>query len=265
MKKSTITQAVILSGGKGERLLPLTAQMNKGMVRVAGKPFLEHLIELFKKNGIKRFLILTGHAEKSITSYFGNGKKWGVDISYQYAPPEINHGKRLALALPLLDDFFLLHRNDIYWPFNLERHLARFDALEAPTLMTVYRNLDKDGIYGPDNNVRISTRGLIERYDQTLSPNPFYHGQDIGFFLLKRKVMADNLPGVVPEDFCLHHEWLSRLAEKGLLGAFETDIPATTTTDAEWLNKAERYLTAQRQSDRTDQEKTPRMRKGASM
>lgn len=241
-KNIEITQAVILSGGKGERLMPLTTKMNKGMVQVAGKPFLEHLIELFKKNGIKRFLLLTGHASESITDYFGNGKKWGVTISYQWAPPEVNHGKRLADALSLLDDFFLLHRNDIYWPFNLRKHLARYRALGLPTLMTVYRNRAKDGIYGPSNNVRINEKGYIERYDPILSQDPFYHGQDIGFFLLKKRTIIDNLPAVVPETYCLHHELLSGLAHKGLLGAFETSIHATTTTDAEWLKKSEKYF-----------------------
>lgn len=241
-KESTIRQAVILSGGRGERLMPLTARINKGMVKVTGKPFLEHLIELFKANGIKRFLILVGHAQESIVDYFGNGKKWGVDISYQYAPPEINHGKRLVEALPLIDEFFLLHRNDIYWPFNLKEHLARFYALKAPALMTVYRNRNKDGIYGPNNNVRINEKGLIERYDDFLSPDPFYHGQDIGFFLLTKQVVMENLPAVVSDDFCLHHEFLSGLAYKGLLGAFETDIPATTTTDAAWLKRSEEYF-----------------------
>lgn len=242
MKKSTITQAVILSGGKGERLMPLTARMNKGMVRVAGKPFLKHLLELFKKNGIKRFFILTGHAPESITDYFGNGKKWGVDIAYRYGPPAWNHGKRLADALPFIDDFFILHRNDIYWPFNLEKHLARFRALKVPALMTVYCNRAKDGIYGPHNNVRINKKGLIERYDSTLSSDPFYHGQDIGFFLFEKQVIAKNIPSAVPDDYCLHHQFLSGLAERGLLGAFETDIPATTVTNAAWLKKTEKYL-----------------------
>jgi len=222
--------------------MPLTAHLNKGMIPVAGRPFLEHLIELFKKNGIHRFLILTGHAAESITNYFGDGKKWGVDISYQYAPREINHGKRLALALPLIDDFFILHRNDIYWPFDLKKHLDHFQKLKVPALMTVYRNRNKDGIYGPDSNVRLNEKGLIERYDDLLSPNPFYHGQDLGFFLLKKQTLLDNLPAEVPDDFCLHHKWLSRLAERGLLGAYPTDIPATTTTDAKWLKKAEEYF-----------------------
>lgn len=255
-KHTTPTQVVILSGGKGERLLPITARMNKGMVKVAGKPLLEHLVELFKKNGIKRFLILTGHAPKSITDYFGGGKRFGVEISYRHAPAEWNHGKRLADALSLVDDFFLLHRNDIYWPFDIKKHIARYRALGLPAMMTVYRNRAKDGIYGPYNNVRINEKGIIERYDNLLSADSFYHGQDIGFFLLTKKAVEENLPSVVPESYCLHHEFLSGLARQGLLGAFETDIPATTTTDAEWLKKAGEYLAAlstiQRQRQRNE-------------
>src|SRR3989344_4471594 len=198
-QESTIRQVVILSGGRGERLMPLTAHLNKGMIPVAGRPFLEHLIELFKQNGIKRFLILTGHAAESITDYFGDGRKFGVEISYHYAPPEWNHGKRLVDALPFVDDFFLLLRNDIYWPFKLEIHLKHFHNQDLPALMTVYLNENKDGIYGPNNNVRINEKGNIERYDSVLSDDPFYQGQDIGFFLIKKRVVLDKLPAVVPE------------------------------------------------------------------
>ena len=257
----TIKQAVILAGGKGERLMPLTARMNKGMVRVAGKPFLEHLILLFKKNGIRRFLILTGHAPESITDYFGNGKKWGVEIAYHHAQTEMNHGKRLADALPFVDDFFLLHRNDIYWPFDIKKHLARFNEAGLPALMTVYRNRAKDGIYGPDNNVRVNKKGVIERYDNTLSPSPFYHGQDLGFFLLAKEVIKKYMPTNPPDDYCLHHGFFSTLAGQGLLAAFLTDTPATTTTDASWLQKAEAYFKALPQSGQEVQAKTRRTKK----
>ncbi|MBI2096281.1 MAG: NTP transferase domain-containing protein [Candidatus Taylorbacteria bacterium] len=240
--KQNIHQAVILSGGRGERLMPFTKDKNKGMVEVAGRPFLEHLIELFKANGIRKFLILTGHAAESIENHFGNGKKWRVEISYHYAPPEINHGKRLALALPQIDDIFLLHRNDIYWPFNLRAHLDHFSALKLPALMTVYINKKGDGIYGPNNNVRVNERSIIERYDPTLSADPFYQGQDIGFFIFNKQAFLDNLPLSLPDTYDLHHDFLSTLAEKGLLGAYQTNIPATTTTDTGWLKKAEKYL-----------------------
>ncbi len=245
-KESIVKQVVILSGGRGERLMPFTERTNKGMMKVADKPFLEHLIELFKANGLKRFLILTGHAAESITDYFGDGKKWGVDISYHYAPLEVNHGKRLVLALPLVDDFFILHRNDIYWPFNLERHITHFNKLRVHALMTVYRNRNKDGIYGPYNNIHINKKGFIERYDDLLSPDPFYQGQDLGFFLIKKQAVIENLPPVVPDNFCLHHQFFSCLAHKGLLGALLTNIPATTITDEVWLKKTEEYLTSQK-------------------
>lgn len=249
-KNAKVTQAVILAGGKGERLMPLTAQINKGMVRVAGKPFLEHLIELFKKNGITRFLILTGHAPESITRYFKDGKRIGVHISYRHAPTEWNHGKRLADALPFIDDLFLLHRNDIYWSLNLKKHLTRFHEANLPALMTVYRNKNKEGIYGPNNNVRVNKKGVIERYDDILSlpADPSYQGQDIGFFLFNKKTVKENMPMIVPNDYDLHHTFLSGLAKRGLLAAFETDIPATTITDAAWLKKAEKYLKARQQS-----------------
>ena len=50
------------------------------------------------------------------------------------------------------------------------------------------------------------------------------------------------MPTNTPDDYCLHHGFFSTLAKKGLLSAFITDTPATTTTDAVWLKKAEKYL-----------------------
>lgn len=241
MKKKSIQQVVILSGGKGERLMPLTAGRNKGMVSVGGRPFLEYLVELVKENDIKRILILTGYKAESITSHFADGKKFGVEISYYYAPPEINHGKRLELALPLLDDFFLLLKNDIYWPFNLKKHLEHFKKVGLPAMMTIHRNLSGDGIYGPMNNIRVSGKNVVECYD-SFSGDTYYQGHDIGFCLFEKRVFSTLMP---PNsgDYSLHEGGvLGTLAKMGLLGAFQTDIPATTITDAEWLKKTEDYL-----------------------
>jgi NDP-sugar pyrophosphorylase family protein len=74
-----INQAVILCGGYGKRLLPLTKKIPKGMVEVDGKPFLEHLIDQCKSNGIKKVLLLCGYKYDVIKNFFTN-KKINVEV-----------------------------------------------------------------------------------------------------------------------------------------------------------------------------------------
>ena len=79
-------QAVILAAGKGERLGAITQVIPKPMIKIAGKPILEHNILMCKKNGVEEILINLHHLPHVIKNYFGNGEKWGVSISYKYEP-----------------------------------------------------------------------------------------------------------------------------------------------------------------------------------
>jgi len=85
-----ITRAVILSAGLGTRLRSVTGDtIPKVMVPIGGKPLLEHHIEQFKKFGVTDFFINLHYLPNAITSYFGDGSKWGVHITYALEQPEI--------------------------------------------------------------------------------------------------------------------------------------------------------------------------------
>lgn len=79
---NSLSQAVILCGGKGIRLRPLTENLPKPMVLVNKKPFLASLLEQLSEQGIKRFLLLTGYLGEKIVDYFGDGARFGWEISY---------------------------------------------------------------------------------------------------------------------------------------------------------------------------------------
>ena len=113
-----IKQAVILSGGLGSRLKPITFRTPKPMVRIIGKPFLYHLIMQCKKNGIKNFLILCGYRHEQIKNYFKNGKKFGVKIDYNFNHQNTKTLNRIINAKKKLDSNFLLLYSDNYSSFN---------------------------------------------------------------------------------------------------------------------------------------------------
>ena len=76
------TQAVILAGGRGTRMRPLTDTRPKPMVEFHGRPFLEYMIEMLREQGFERVLLLLGYLPEVIQEHFGDGSGFGVEIDY---------------------------------------------------------------------------------------------------------------------------------------------------------------------------------------
>src|SRR5438132_14165536 len=74
-------KAVILAAGKGTRMKDLTDAVPKPMLKVQGRPMLEHILEGILSAGVREVFIVTGHRAEVIESYFGDGSKWGARIS----------------------------------------------------------------------------------------------------------------------------------------------------------------------------------------
>ncbi len=75
-------KAVVMAGGEGTRLRPLTSNQPKPMVPIVGKPCMEHIIELLKQHGFEDIIVTVAFLPQAIRSYFGGGESLGVDISY---------------------------------------------------------------------------------------------------------------------------------------------------------------------------------------
>ena len=75
-------KAVIMAGGKGTRLMPLTRNLPKPMVNLIDKPVLEHVINLLRKHGVYEIAITLGYLADRVISYFGNGENLGVNLTY---------------------------------------------------------------------------------------------------------------------------------------------------------------------------------------
>lgn len=107
--KKQIDKAVILAGGKGTRLYPLTKNIPKVLIKVGEKSVIEHQIELLKSCGIKNVWIMLGHLGESIRKHLGSGKKWGVNIHYyQEKKPLGTAGALNPIGKTLKEDFLVL-------------------------------------------------------------------------------------------------------------------------------------------------------------
>ena len=178
-----IKQAVILAGGEGIRLRPLTYQVPKPMVLVNNRPFLKYLIEMLKENGISEVVLLLGYLPEKITQYFGDGSSFGVDIKYSIGDVTFKTGTRIKNAERLLDDVFLLMYCDNYWPLNLKRLLEFYTEHKTLASVTVYTNKDGKGEYGPENNIYVDNNGYVSKYDKSRKGKNL-NGVDIGFFII---------------------------------------------------------------------------------
>jgi histidinol-phosphate phosphatase family protein len=228
-----IRQAVILAGGEGTRLRPLTNSVPKPMVPVNNRPFLEYLIDMLKGNGISEVVLLLGYLPEKITQYFGDGQNFGVNIKYSIGEVSDKTGSRIKNAEHLLDDVFLLMYGDNYWPLNLKRLFEFYTKHEALTLVTVYTNKDRI----TRNNILVDDRGYVMKYDKTREDNNL-NGVEIGFFIINKKVLE-----IMPyRNFSFEEEIPPQLIAKRQLCGYQTDHRYYSISTPERLKLIEKFL-----------------------
>src|SRR6266568_5129480 len=100
-------QAVVLAGGLGTRLRPLTKEVPKPMAPVNGLPYLEYQLRLLAAQGFLSTLILTGYLSEQIENYFQGGSSLGLTLRYSREPAPLGTGGALRHAGALLEDRFV--------------------------------------------------------------------------------------------------------------------------------------------------------------
>lgn len=104
---------VIMAGGKGTRLRPFTENCPKPLLPVAGKPMLEHILERAKLAGFHRFVISIHYLGEMIEEHFGDGRKWGVDISYLREDAPLGTAGALSLLHPTPSAPYIVTNGDV--------------------------------------------------------------------------------------------------------------------------------------------------------
>src|SRR5689334_18121330 len=156
-------QAVILAGGRGVRMRPLTDDRPKPMVEFHGRPFLAYVIEMLRDSGFDRVLLLLGYRAEVIQNYFGDGSRFGIDIEYSVSSPDDLTVRRVQLARHRIEDSFMLLYCDNYWPMRIDHMWSHYQAVGAPAMITVYTNGDG---YSRDS-VRVHASGRVEVFDRS--------------------------------------------------------------------------------------------------
>jgi len=124
-------KSVILAGGLGTRLLPLTKKTPKPMLLLGKKPILEHLIDWNKKNGVKSIVLCVSHLRKTIEDYFEDGGKFGVSIEYAISNKPLATAGQLKTAEKFIDDTFVCMYGDSIFDFSLRNMIKQHKAKKA--------------------------------------------------------------------------------------------------------------------------------------
>lgn len=140
-------EAVLMAGGFGKRLMPLTEHVPKPMLPVAGKPILERIMEQVRDAGISRFHFTTHFLPEVIRDHFGDGGEWGVDVSYVHEDEPLGTGGALGRIEVETDADVLLMNGDLLTRVDLAK-FAEFHAAEGADLTVGVRQFDMEVPYG---------------------------------------------------------------------------------------------------------------------
>ena len=123
-------KVMILAAGRGERLRPLTDNIPKPLVEVAGKPVIVRLIESLASEGFRELVINLGYLGDKVRTALGDGSQYGISITYSREPGHaLETGGGIFQALPLLSDPFLVVNGDIATDFPFLRVPTEFNSV----------------------------------------------------------------------------------------------------------------------------------------
>jgi len=150
-------KAVILAGGLGTRLRPLTNDKPKPMLPIGEKPILEHLIDWTKKSGIKSVVLCVSYLKKTIEDYFEDGKKFGVNIEYAVSKNPLATAGQLKTAEKFIDDDFVCMYGDSIFNFSLKNMIKQHSDKKAFITMSLneYKTNLPYGVIETSKNGRV--------------------------------------------------------------------------------------------------------------
>jgi len=184
------TSAILLVGGMGTRLMPLTSKTPKPMLQVAGVPFTEHQIRKAAQAGISEIVLATSYKAELFEPYFGDGRKFGIKIKYAVEESALGTGGGIRNAAALLDDCdqVVIFNGDVLSGHDLAAQIQSHINNRAD--VTLYLTKVEDArAYGcveliADNQIK----SFLEKME-----NPVSNMINAGCYIFNRKVI-DQIP-----------------------------------------------------------------------
>jgi MurNAc alpha-1-phosphate uridylyltransferase len=211
-------QSVILAGGLGTRLYPITHEIPKALVPIRGKPFAAYQLAWLARQGVRDIVYCIGHKGEQIVDVVGDGSAWGLRVRYVSEGDDLKGtagALRLALDTTHLNDAFFVLYGDSFLPIAYPPVIARYAEAGRPALMTVLRNDNRW-----DRSNAVYTPPIVSLYDKKCDDSTRLKMThiDYGLQVLSRKLLADRIPADTVVDLA---DVLHRLSRKGELAGYE--------------------------------------------
>jgi mannose-1-phosphate guanylyltransferase/phosphomannomutase len=190
-------KAVVMAGGEGTRLRPLTSNQPKPMVPIVGKPCMEHIVELLRRHGLEDVIVTVAFLPQAIRSYFGSGETLGVDIGYSVEESPLGTAGSVKRAAGRLDDTFLVISGDALCDVDLTSIVAAHREKGASVTIGLksVENPLEFGIVVTDED------GRVERFLEKPSWGQVFSDTiNTGIYVLEPEVLK-HIPGDRPYDF----------------------------------------------------------------
>lgn len=202
-------KAVILVGGEGTRLRPLTCNTHKAMVPVLNKPFLEHMLLYLKRHGIDDIILALCYLPERIRSYFGD-TRLGVKLTYVIEESPLGTGGAVKNAQRYLDDVFFVFNGDIFTDIDLQAMLS-FHLERKAKVSIALTPVEDPTAYGV---VETRTQGRVKRFVEKPSWQEVTTNLiNAGIYILDPEVLG-GIPPHIP--FMFERHLFPRLLDNGV-------------------------------------------------
>ena len=190
-------KAVVMAGGEGTRLRPLTSNQPKPMVPIVGKPCMEHILELLKDHGFEEVIVTLAFLPQAIRGFFGTGESLGMEIEYSVEETPLGTAGSVRLASDRLDDTFLVISGDALCDFDLSS-LVRFHQEKGAAVTIGLKSVENPLEFGI---VVTDEDGRIERFLEKPSWSQVFSDTiNTGVYVLQPEVLR-HIPDDRPFDF----------------------------------------------------------------
>ncbi len=225
-------QALILAGGEGTRLRPLTSTVPKPVIPLANRPFIAFMIDWLRGHGVDEVILSCGFLAEGVRRVLGEGENLGVRIRYVEEPTPLGTGGALRFAGELLDERFLMLNGDVLCDIDLGAQLEQHERTGARATIALI-GVEDPSAYGlvrrnPDHSVR----GFLEK------PNPDQIDTSLinaGVYVLEHSILEEMAPPGT--NISIERDVFPALVGRGLYGY---------AAEGYWLDigTPERYLQA---------------------
>ena len=204
-----VMKAVILIGGEGTRLRPLTCNTPKAMVPVLNRPFLEHVIGYFKKHGVVDIILTVRQQSPQLQDYFGDGGKFGVRLTYSVEDFPLGTAGAVKKAERFLDGPFVVFNGDVVTGLDLTAMLS-FHRQKKPVATIALTPVADPTIYGV---VETDEEGRVRRFTEKPKRDEVTTNMiNAGLYIVEAGIL-DHI--AANTSFSFEHDVFPPLLEKG--------------------------------------------------